>query len=106
MPDSTDIYQRNGLVREDMYCHACSKNFLATINYDLNGNHQIECPHCHHIHFRVVKDGRVTGDRYDSDARTSQVGDGRSMWKSTTEPIATHPTANSLLRDLWLRDDG
>jgi len=33
---------------------------------DINGNHEIECPHCGHIHYRVVEDGRVTDDRYRS----------------------------------------
>ncbi len=36
------------------------------INLELNGNHIIQCPNCGHEHCRVVKDGIITDDRWDS----------------------------------------
>jgi hypothetical protein len=39
-----------------------------TLDMSLDGNHEIECPLCQHIHYRVVKDGVVTEERYRSSA--------------------------------------
>ena len=36
------------------------------LDLSLNGNHQITCPLCQHIHYRVVKDGEVTEERWRS----------------------------------------
>lgn len=54
----------------DLFCHDCGNNFTAELDMDINGNHEIECPHCGHIHYRVVEDGRVTGQRYRSSMGT------------------------------------
>ena len=48
-----------------MYCHDCRRDFTVELDMDLDGNHVFECPHCGHEHCRVVKDGVVTGDRWD-----------------------------------------
>lgn len=52
--------------KTDMYCHECKNDFLAELDYGLNGNHEIVCPHCKHIHYRVIEDGEVTSERYKS----------------------------------------
>lgn len=100
------LLKREGLARTDMDCHRCSElgypnQFIAVIDHDLDGNHAIECPRCGHLHYRVVKQGRVTGDRYDSDRRTHKI-DRRNVWKSETRPIISS-TASAFLRDRWLQ---
>ena len=50
----------------ELYCHGCNNEFTAELDMDINGNHEIECPYCGHIHYRVVEDGQVTDDRYRS----------------------------------------
>lgn len=105
----TDLTKQKGLVRTDLYCHNCEDNklppnFTAVIDFDLNGNHKIECPRCGHLHFRKVKDGVVTSDRYDRDSATHVV-ERKTMWKSTTQPIMTS-TASAFLRDRWLNRGG
>src|SRR6056297_1830535 len=50
----------------EMYCHDCRNDFVAELDMAINGNHEIECPHCGHIDYRVVENGRVTGQRYRS----------------------------------------
>lgn len=99
------LTQNKGKVRTDLECHNCydhnlPSHFTAVIDYDLNGNHEIECPRCGHIHYRIVKDGKVTGDRHDRDQRTHVV-ERKTMWKSTTQPIVSG-TASAFLRDRWL----
>lgn len=99
-----DLYRSAGLTRTDMWCHECSKNFIASIDFDLNGNHEVECPWCGHLHYRVIKDGKVTDDRHASDHRTHKV-EGRYVWKSTTQPMITS-VAHAFIRDRWLNREG
>ena len=102
----TPLLKRSGPVRTELDCHGCTEQgispnrFIATINHDLNGNHEIECPRCGHIHYRVIKDGVVTGERYSSGYPTHKV-ERREMWKSETVPIVSS-TASAFIRDLWL----
>ena len=89
-----------GLTRTDMWCHACAKNFIAKIDFSLNGQHAVECPSCGHLHYRKIKDGVVTEERYDSDANTHFV-ERRNVWKSETQPMTTS-VAHAFIRERWL----
>ena len=89
----------------EMYCHDCRNNFTAELDMDINGNHEIECPHCGHVHYRVVEDGRVTDDRYRSSMGmvqantwtvTSSSGSNVYVnWASTTSGSNTLRTSGS-----------
>ena len=50
----------------EIYCHECDGYIRVVLDYSLNGNHEIRCPKCDHIHWRVIKDGEITSDRYKS----------------------------------------
>jgi uncharacterized C2H2 Zn-finger protein len=103
------LLKREGFVRTDMDCHGCTEagykanRFIAEINYSLNGNHQIECPRCGHIHYRLVKDGVVTEERYSSGYPTHVVKN-RDLWKAESVPMVTS-TASAFMRELWLNRD-
>ena len=105
--ESTDLLTHAGLTRTDMHCHSCGKDFIAIINFDLEGDHEIECAHCGHIHYRAVKAGKVTESRYNTDNRPRAEVDTakRNVWKATTQPIQTVSEAHVFIRDLWLRKD-
>ena len=108
MPDraeSTDPLQHVGLTRTDMHCHACSKDFIAIIDFDLEGEHEIECAFCGHIHYRKIEAGRVTESRYNTDNRSRAEHDTerRNVWKAKTERVATVTEAQHFMRSLWLR---
>ena len=51
--------------RQELHCHECDKYVQFEIDVSLNGNHVITCPNCKHEHCRVVKDGIITGERWD-----------------------------------------
>ena len=82
-----------------MWCHACGRTFVALIDFNLAGNHLIECP-CGHVHYRVVRNGAVTGDRFDSDQRETHMAP-RAAWVSHDQPVMTS-RASHFLRELWL----
>ena len=52
--------------RQELYCHACDKHVQFICDLSLDGNHVLHCPNCEHEHCRVVKDGVITDDRWDS----------------------------------------
>jgi len=52
--------------RQELWCHKCENYVQFDIDVSLNGNHEIICPKCGHVHCRVVKDGIITDDRWDS----------------------------------------
>lgn len=77
-------------MRSNVWCTNCSREFIATLDISLNGNHEITCPLCGHIHYRVVLDGVVTEDRYRSSAgpiyyaTTSTTINVSGNWATTT----------------------
>lgn len=94
----------NDPVRTDMNCTNCHKNFIAELDMALDGNHVVECPYCGHEHCRVIKAGKVTGDRFESRKQRIDV-EKRCVWKSDSRPIVTSSAAH-FLRQKWLnRED-
>jgi uncharacterized Zn finger protein len=52
--------------RQEIYCHECNNYVQFVIDLELNGNHVLKCPKCGHEHCRVVRNGIITDDRWDS----------------------------------------
>ena len=52
--------------KQELHCHACDRYVQFEIDTSLNGNHTIKCPNCGHEHYRVVKDGIITAERWQS----------------------------------------
>jgi DNA-directed RNA polymerase subunit RPC12/RpoP len=87
-------------VRTDISCTNCSKPFIAQIDFAVDGNHVINCPHCNHEHFREIKVGTVTDVRWNSSSKQIKVSP-KCVWKSEKEPIVTS-TAAYFIREAWL----
>lgn len=92
------------LVRTDMECTNCNKNFIAQLDFAVDGNHIVCCPYCLHEHCRVIENGVVTGERWDTRQQRVDV-DRQCVWKADSRPIMTS-TAATFIRELWLnRED-
>lgn len=52
--------------KQELYCHDCGNYVQFDIDMSLNGNHVLNCPECGHEHCRVVKNGIITSERWDS----------------------------------------
>ena len=63
----------NKIEMQELHCHNCNGYVQFPIDMSLNGNHELKCPACGHSHYRVVENGIITGERYDSANRTFQV---------------------------------
>jgi phage FluMu protein Com len=55
-----------GRIVQEFYCarsgDGCGGYFLAKVNTDLDGIHNIICPNCKHVHQRRIKSGHITDD--------------------------------------------
>lgn len=89
-----------GLQRTDIHCHECNKNFVAELDFGLDGNHVIECAYCGHEHYRKIERGVITDVRWDSQ-RDSNCHKAKSVWKPSVIKIPTSTVA-IFIRDLWL----
>ena len=95
-----NVFKNTGQTRTDLYCHHCGKNFIALIDFSLNAQFLIICPICNHEHYRTVKNGIVTGDRWNSASNTIKI-EKRHIWKHDTLPIQTS-TVSHFLREKWM----
>ena len=66
----------------EFHCTNCYKYFDIKLNMKLNGNHRVHCPSCEHIHYRMIKDGEITGSRFNQNPDDPIVDDLRPMLAS------------------------
>lgn len=95
--------------RQELWCHNCSRYVQFDMDMELNGNHVLECPNCGHEHCRVVKDGVITDDRWDTRNGNTYSVSTTSATTSTTSVTLAYYTASAstgtgayLISDLWL----
>jgi DNA-directed RNA polymerase subunit RPC12/RpoP len=86
------MIKHEGSIRTDMYCTECGKNFIAKLDYDIEGNHIVECPHCGHEHCRVIEGGKISEERWSSRHQRVDV-EKRHVWKSDVLQMRTTTTA-------------
>lgn len=63
-------------------CTNCPKIFDFKLNVGLNGNYRIHCPNCNHIHYRVIENGKITGERFPDNDDKILIEDIRPMKSS------------------------
>lgn len=95
-----------GIQRTIFNCTNCRKEIIAELDYDIDGNHIVECPHCQHEHCRTIKKGKVTDHRWSSKPQRSEAEiKARRVWKSSVVQVKTS-SASHFLRERWLnRED-
>jgi hypothetical protein len=95
---------------QELHCHNCDKYVQFSIDTELNGNHVLNCPNCGHEHCRVVKDGIITGDRWDSRNGATHTVTTTTNWTTTSTwqtytsitPTTTSTMPSSYLYASWM----
>lgn len=90
------------MIRSTVYCTNCGGDFIVELNLELNGNHQITCPLCGHIHYRVVKDGEVTEDRWQSSAGLTYIASTYYNITTSTTITSSANITNYFVTSSWL----
>lgn len=93
-------HKQSGQVRTDLYCHNCNKNFVAELDYDIDGQHTVECPYCGHEHCRYINNGFISDKRWAGHNDTVKVVS-RCVWKHDVLKAKTS-VASEFLRNRWL----
>jgi DNA-directed RNA polymerase subunit RPC12/RpoP len=101
MAEGYSPLEGGGVQRTEMHCHACDKNFVAELDFDVGGDRVIECPSCGHEHWRTIKDGKITAARWGRAPEGAIRVSGRSVWKSTVIKAQTSTVA-AFIRERWL----
>lgn len=97
----TNMYQQTGQVNTSLYCHNCTKTFIARIDFDLDGQHIVECPFCAHEHCRKIVNGYVTDERWDGHNDNVIRVEKRCVWKHDSLKMETS-SASHFIRQKWL----
>lgn len=89
--------------RQELFCHNCQMYVQFNVDLELNGNHVCKCPNCGHEHCRVVNDGRITGDRWDSRNDSYRVTSVTYSISSTwnTYTTTTSSTCSAFMYQAW-----
>jgi hypothetical protein len=72
-------------VKHEFYCTECSKYFDIKLNMGLDGNYRIHCPACGHVHYRAVKAGKITEQRFPHNSCKILIEDIRPMKSSARD---------------------
>lgn len=48
----------------ELFCHGCNRYVQFELDMKKDGCHTLDCPNCGHKHYRVIKDGKITGERW------------------------------------------
>jgi DNA-directed RNA polymerase subunit RPC12/RpoP len=88
--------------RQELYCHNCGKYVQFDLDLSINGNHVLLCPNCGHEHCRVVKDGVITGDRWDSRNNNTYYISSNLTAYTTTSTYSTSNTTSTFLYVSWM----
>lgn len=67
----------------EFYCTNCHHYAYLKLNLAIEGNHVIVCGNCEHKHYREVKKGIITGDRFNE---SLGIADEIIMMKSAMVP--------------------
>jgi DNA-directed RNA polymerase subunit RPC12/RpoP len=101
-----DQHHQTGMVRTDLYCHECNKHFIAELDFDIDGKHVVECPHCGHEHCRYIQKGFVSNERWEGRNSNETVKvPTRRVWKHNSLK-ATTSSASEFIRNRWLNFGG
>lgn len=97
----------------ELHCHECDGYIKFALDKGKSGQHVVICPKCGHEHCRVIKDGIVTGDRWESRNKSNvpqgNIQQGNAAWYIKVDSTNWSPTGWNVVRpgtggDVYLND--
>lgn len=61
------LFRKANIEKQELHCHNCDKYVQFDLDLSIDDNYLLECPVCGHKHYRVVKDGIITDERWGRD---------------------------------------
>jgi hypothetical protein len=86
---------------QELHCHNCNNYVRFNLDLSIDDNYKLICPSCGHEHYRVVRDGIITDERW---GRDPSQNDGWSTiyatsWAATSYQSST--TGATFVVDAW-----
>ena len=90
-------------VKKEFYCTECHKYFDIKLNVALDGNYRIHCPSCNHTHYRTVKQGMITDQRFPDNHESILIEDIYPMKSSCrdTQQDLNKGVYDKFMKQLW-----
>ncbi|MFW9878643.1 MAG: hypothetical protein ACFFG0_36650 [Candidatus Thorarchaeota archaeon] len=103
-------------VKQEIHCHNCNCFVQFELDMSLDGNHVFECPNCGHEHCQVVRDGIITGERWEQKngatnwgtytiSATSSVSSNYIYAGSTNSTSTTGTMSSDFITGAWANFD-
>lgn len=86
--------------RQELYCHGCGGYVQFNLDLSVDGNYVLHCPKCGHDHYRVVKNGKITDERWGQSQ--SQIRIVSSITYTTTSTYSTTTSCSNFLYTSWM----
>jgi len=86
--DGQEVPLSDNIEITELHCHNCDGYIKFALDKGKNGLHVVLCPKCGHEHCRIIKDGVVTGDRWDSRNALDQQGQITSSTNTWTVTVS------------------
>lgn len=91
--------------KQELHCHNCDNYVRFDLDLSVDGDYKLICPSCGHEHYRVVKDGNITDQRWGRDPSQANGGSGwttiyATSWAQVSYQ-ATSASTNQFTTDAW-----
>lgn len=92
-------------IKKEFYCNECRKYFDIKLNISLDGNYRVHCPNCGHIHYRTVKKGVITDQRFPDNHESILIEDiypMKSSCRDLQKEVDGRPMTDAqIIKSLW-----
>ena len=81
---------------QELFCHECYNYVQFKLDTTLNGRHVLNCPKCGHEHCRIVRNGKISDERWDQRNRNmgsmTTYGVRMATWSATSTTFVSDGT--------------
>lgn len=93
--------------RQELYCHNCGGYVQFNLDLSIDDNYVLYCPKCGHDHYRVVKNGKITDERWGQSSNQNQSSTNAttistSITYTQTSTYAVNKSSSSYLYTSWM----
>ena len=88
-------------IGQEIFCHGCNNYVQFNIDTELDGKHVLHCPVCGHEHYRFVKEGVITNDRWGTSNPPVYMVSSATVTYSAQSTYATSTAGNYFTYQNW-----
>lgn len=117
LKDGASVPKSDNIEITEIHCHECNGYIKFALDKGKDGEHVLICPKCGHEHCRIIKNGIVTGDRWESRNKPAPelpqqiqstpppvwiINVSQANWSPHGTQVADASGNDGFLKDAWL----